>query len=259
MTAVSGALEVVRAVNGDRRLIFFGDIHGCYDELMMLLHRIAPAGDDVVVSVGDLIRKGPQPARCLDLWRDRRYLAVLGNHELKILAQAEQAAATHFVLKNADRSIVRRRDLVAYLRSWPVVIDFPGEDVAAVHGGLFPDMKLRPKPVERNREALIKMRYVRRDNGSWAMVPKGKEQRGDVPWWEVWDGDRTIVYGHTPRPKPHFEGKTIGLDTGCVYGGRLSAAIFENGQWSTVSVKARRTYARPEAALVQVVKRFRRR
>jgi hypothetical protein len=63
-----------------------------------------------------------------------------------------------------------------------------------------------------------------------------------VLWSERWKGDRFVVYGHTPLREPKFDSRALGLDTGCVYGGKLTAAIFD-GEWSTESVKAKRKYA----------------
>ncbi len=58
-------------------------------------------------------------------------------------------------------------------------------------------------------------------------VPLDGQKPGDVFWSEVWDGERMIIYGHTPTKnhKPKIEKKAIDLDTGCVYGGCLTAAI----------------------------------
>ena len=62
-------------------------------------------------------------------------------------------------------------------------------------------------------------------------------------WSEKWRGDRVVVYGHTPLREPKRDKQSLGLDTGCVYGGSLTAAVFTDGEWETVSVKAKRKYA----------------
>ena len=65
-----------------RRTIVIGDIHGCYDELMALLDKVALRDDDRVVSVGDLIVKGEKNREVLDLFiSDDHFSAVLGNHD----------------------------------------------------------------------------------------------------------------------------------------------------------------------------------
>jgi predicted phosphodiesterase len=111
------------------RLIFVGDIHGCYDELVELLRRLAPSASDTVVSVGDIVTKGPAADRCLELWRERGFLAVLGNNEVKLLHRARP------VLRFLARDpVLHRKELLRFIKSWPVVIDFPEIEIAAVHG-----------------------------------------------------------------------------------------------------------------------------
>jgi predicted phosphodiesterase len=218
------------------RIIAVGDIHGCYDELLELLVRIEPEEDDVVVSVGDVVSKGPAPARCLDLWRERGYLSVRGNNEIKLLEEA-RPILRYFVRENRD--VLRRKDLLRFVGSWPLVIDFAKESVTIVHGGFLPHMNVSDGDAP---EIVAELRWIRRKNGGWKAVPKEKRKKDDVLWAERWKGDRFVVYGHTPLREPKFDSRALGLDTGCVYGGKLTAAIFD-GEWSTVSVKAKRKYA----------------
>ena len=224
----------------DARLIFVGDIHGCYEELVELLDLVRPRDRDVVVSVGDVVRKGPAADRCLELWRERGYHAVLGNNELKVLARA-RPLLRYFA--GEDREVLRRRDLLRYIASWPLVVDFPNERVSAVHGGFLPRMSVTPEEVEKEREHVAELRWIRRKNGDWIAVPNEKKKAGDVLWSEKWKGDRFVVYGHTPLREPKFDRRALGLDTGCVYGRALTAAVYRNGEWETVSVEARRKYA----------------
>jgi diadenosine tetraphosphatase ApaH/serine/threonine PP2A family protein phosphatase len=220
------------------RLIFIGDIHGCFTELHELLDRVGPEGNDLVVSVGDIVTKGPDVARCLDLWRDRGYLAVQGNNEIKVLARARPLLRLF-----ARDEVLRRRDLLTYLRAWPLVIDFPKELVTAVHGGFLPQMHVTREDVEREQHVIPELRWIRKQNGEWRPVPKEKKKKDDVLWAEKWRGDRFILYGHTPVREPKRDKQALGLDTGCVYGGALTAAIYDGGEWRTMSVKAKRKYA----------------
>jgi len=220
-----------------RRHIFIGDIHGCFDEVNELLEQLEVRPDDVVVATGDLTRKGPAPDRCVELWRDRRYLTVLGNNDAKMIERAKRWPSRMFAA-HADRVVLKRPDLIDEIARWPLLLEFVEAGVIAVHGGVMPD-KSCP------REAALELRYIRRDDGGWRMIPKGKEQPGDKFWSEVWDGDRIVVYGHTPVRQPRVDRRAIGIDTGCVYGGKLSAAVFEQPmKWTLAGVRARRSYAR---------------
>jgi diadenosine tetraphosphatase ApaH/serine/threonine PP2A family protein phosphatase len=222
------------------RLIFIGDIHGCFEELRELLVRVAPDVNDTVISVGDVVTKGPAADRCLDLWRDRGYLAVQGNNEIKLLGRARPLLR---LFASEDRDVLRRHDLVRYIRSWPLVIDFPQEQVTAVHGGFLPQMNVTRDDVEREQESIPQLRWIRKQDGAWRPVPKEKKRKDDVLWAGKWRGDRFILYGHTPLREPKRDKQALGLDTGCVYGGSLTAAVFTDGVWETVSVKAKRKYA----------------
>ena len=220
-----------------RRHIFIGDIHGCFDEVTELLEQLEVGSTDVVVATGDLTRKGPAPDRCVELWRDRRFLTVLGNNDAKMTARAERWRSRTFAL-HSDRVILKRPDLIEEIARWPLLLEFVEAGVIVVHGGVMPD-KSCP------REAALELRYIRKGGDGWRMVPRGKEQPGDKFWSEVWNGDRIVVYGHTPVRQPRVDRKAIGIDTGRVYGGKLTAAVFEEPmKWTLAGVRARHAYAR---------------
>lgn len=234
------APELIRRIDAkpEGRLIVVGDIHGCYEELRELLRRVAPSANDLVMSVGDVVTKGPAADRCLDFWRDRGYLAVRGNNEVKTLANARS-----FMRYFANEEVLHRTDLLLYIRSWPLVIDFPSENVTVVHGGFLPNMNVTQEDVERERNVISELRWIRKQNGEWRPIGKEKRKKDDVLWSEKWRGDRFVLYGHTPLREPRRDKMALGLDTGCVYGGALTAAIYDDGEWETVSVKAKRKYA----------------
>ncbi|WP_448332383.1 metallophosphoesterase [Streptomyces sp. DSM 41534] len=67
-----------------RRTIIIGDIHGCFDELLELLDEVDIQPDDLLVSVGDLVDRGPAPGAVVRLFRERpNSVVVMGNHERK--------------------------------------------------------------------------------------------------------------------------------------------------------------------------------
>ena len=67
------------------RLIIYGDIHGCYDELISLRKKINPQDNDIEVCVGDIITKGKDSIKTLDFIIENNIKSVLGNHEDKII------------------------------------------------------------------------------------------------------------------------------------------------------------------------------
>lgn len=234
-------LQRVRAPRG--RVIVIGDIHGCRDELTELLGRLEPGPDDLVISTGDIVRKGPDPAGCLRLWRERGYLAVRGNNEEKILELARARRFRRLFLPKEDRAVLRRPDLLSLIRRWPLAIDLPRLDIAVVHGGVYPRMPVTEKAIARHADDVTRLRWIRREGKEWISVGKTPELDRDILWAKAWKGPRTVVYGHTPLRRPRVDRHAIGLDTGCVYGGWLTAAIHEDGKWSFKRVRARKQYA----------------
>ncbi len=217
------------------RLIFIGDVHGCFEELAELASLVSPASDDRVIGVGDLVAKGPASARVVDFFRERGWESVKGNQDHKTLERAADVPDLH-----------GRADLLEWLASLPDWIDIPSHGILVVHGGVLPGTPVAESLLRDQRSSLRTLRFLRRDcKGEWLPVPKGKERDTDRFWGDLWDGDRVVVYGHSPVPesKPRIRAKTIGLDTGCVYGGRLTAAVLEDGAWRFESVAAKRVHA----------------
>jgi len=221
------------------RTIVIGDIHGCLDELMALLDKLAPAEGDRVISVGDIVRKGPDPVGCLELWKERRFLAVQGNHETRVLDRRGHLLQCYF---GDDSPVLRRSDLVEWMREWPKFLRFNKEQIIVVHGGILPNGIDAMGDSEREHW-LPRLRYLRHVLSGWQPVSKSESAPGDQFWTSLWDGPETIVYGHTPRTALQRDRFAIGIDTGCVYGNELTAAVFDPSGWNFVSVKAKRAYA----------------
>lgn len=224
------------------RVIVIGDIHGCIDELRMLLGRLDVRARDLVIATGDLVRKGPRPDLCLRLFRDNGFRSVQGNNEQKLLTWSRHRWR-RLILPAEDRRVVGRRDLLAYIGSWPVVIDLPSINAAVVHGGFFPRMNVSAEAVGTRSDDLVRLRYIRRDGDGWQRAGD-KASDDSVLWCDRWNGPRTVLFGHTPLRRVLRRDHAIGLDTGCVYGGALTAAVYEHRRWRFERVPALRAYAR---------------
>ena len=214
-----------------RRTIIIGDIHGCYDELCELLDRVGPTTSDRVISVGDLIVKGEKNREVLDLFSvDERFSAVIGNHDRALLRYWRGEAVK--LKESQERTRVElepdRERYSAYLNSLPFMIDLGTHLV--VHAGVRPGIALK----DQAEEDLTELRTLGEDRTS----------RVGLPWYEVYDGDQVVLFGHWPASQPRRAPRAIGLDTGCVYGYQLTAYIIEADNF--ISVKARRDYASPK-------------
>lgn len=209
------------------RTIVVGDIHGCYDELEDMLAEVRFGVGDRLVSVGDLITKGPKSREVLDRFMSEpQFSAVMGNHDL---ALRRRWNGEKFTLKDSQKPTHKqlkkdKKHYVSYLNSLPFMIDLGTHLV--VHAGVRPGVALQSQTTE----DLTELRSLGRD----------RTARDGTPWYEVYDGEKIVLFGHWPAPEPRRGKRAIGLDTGCVYGNELTAYIIETGEFKTVP--ARRAY-----------------
>ena len=209
------------------RTIVVGDIHGCYDELMELLAKVNFSAEDRVVAVGDLITKGPKNREVLELFMtDPRFSAVIGNHDL---ALRRKWNGEKIKLKSAQKTTHKelkpnKETYAGFLNKMPFTIDLNTHMV--VHAGLRPNVELYSQTTE--------------DMTLLRTLGKDRESHDGTPWYDVYDGEKVVLFGHWPAPEPRRGKKAIGLDTGCVYGYNLTAYIIETGEF--VSVPAMRAY-----------------
>jgi len=215
------------------RTIVIGDIHGCYDELVALLNELSLAPEDRVVAVGDLVVKGPKNRQVLDLFRaDSRFSSVIGNHDLALVRYWSGESPK---LKNSQRLAAEELSIetdtyFGYLKSLPSLIDL-GKYVV-VHAGVRPGVPLEQQSID----DLTALRTLGPD----------RTDRAGIPWFEVYEGEKIVLFGHWPGPEPKRGRAAIGIDTGCVYGYHLTAFIIESEQF--VRVPAKRAYAEPATA-----------
>ncbi|MFO1076664.1 MAG: metallophosphoesterase [Planctomycetota bacterium] len=193
------------------RRIFVGDIQGCLEPLERLLQAVGfRAGRDRLLPVGDLVNKGPDSAGVVALLMRLGAEPVRGNHDL------------HWVAKGRCRDGAQR----AWLEAQPFVRVL--YDVVMVHAGLHPawseEHLLQLSPAE--QDYAINVRYCDqagdRPPSDWP--PPGPPYR---PWDDFYRGRKRVVFGHWARRGLVVRPQCVGLDTGCVYGGKLSAWIAE--------------------------------
>ena len=214
------------------RLIAIGDIHGCHVEFADLLAQLELTRDDRLILLGDLVNRGPDSRKVIALARTHRATALLGNHELRLLKYR----------KTGDRKYIKEQDLATfdqlqpddweYLEKMPLTFEEPALNVVFVHGGFLPG---EPWP-RQTAEVVTRIQVVDR-NGR----PAKRADAPDAPAWaDLWSGPPFVVYGHTPRPDIYKLKWSVGIDTGCVLGGQLTAFVLPEKRF--IQVKARQRY-----------------
>lgn len=218
--------------NGAGRLVCIGDVHGCVEELEVLLADLAPAAADRLVFLGDYIDRGAASRATLDLLVDLRArlprtVFLRGNHEEMLLA--------YVGLGGDGADVFLRAGGVATLASYDVEVrgrSAPSRD----------DVLARIPPA--HLAFLCEGLVLHHAEGAFLFVHAGvrpgvglaQQEARDLLWIreEFLSAEhgfpQTVVFGHTPLRDVWFQGRRkIGLDTGCVYGGRLSAIDLTEG------------------------------
>lgn len=223
------------------RHVIVGDVHGCRAELDALLDKLSfDPGSDVLVTVGDLVAKGPDSKGVVERCRQLGALSVRGNHDEHCLRwlRAREAAEPLPELRPAHQAVVDAldEDDWDYLRALPLHRRLPGlrggEDVLVVHAGFVPGVPLEAQ------EPKWQMNLRSIDQGE-----PSKRANDGVPWAGRWPGPELVVFGHDAIRSLQRYPHALGLDTGCCYGGRLTAAVFEGGTHELAHVEAERQYA----------------
>lgn len=218
-----------------KKIIAIGDIHGCSIELDELLEALEyNEEDEHLVFLGDLINRGPDSRGVLDRVHElNNKTLIVGNHELRLLNFKKTGDSSK--LKPYDYStleILEERDWKLFESMVPTyyVREY---DTVFVHGGFLPNIPWQEQPVE----VVAKIQTVSPDG-----KPKKRTKNNENPLWsDLWVGPPFVVYGHTPNIDKIERGTwSLDLDTGCVWGGSLSAYVLPGK--AIVSVPAHKKY-----------------
>ena len=229
-----------------------GDVHGCRSELDTLLDELGWGGTRhpdgrIAVFVGDLVDRGPDTPgvlrRVMSMVVAGTALCVEGNHEAK-LARALRGANVRVAhglaesLAQLGREPAEFREQVAeFLAGLPHQLSLDDGRLIVAHAGLREDLHGVDSPRARSF-ALYGDTTGRTDE-------YGLPVR--LPWQDDYRGDAMVVYGHTPVLEARWVHNTICLDTGVVFGGRLTALRYPEREF--VGVPAERQWCAPSRPL----------
>ena len=227
-----------------------GDVHGCYDELVDLLGSLGYAEDAdgamrhpegrTAVFLGDIVDRGPATPDVLrtvmGMVEAGSALCVAGNHENKLVRalRGRDVQVTHGLAESLAQLEKGPEDFRARVLEFldglisHYVLD--GRRLVVAHAGMREEMQGRSSAAVR---AFALYGETTGETDEFGLPVR-------YPWAEEYRGEAVVVYGHTPVPEAEWINNTICIDTGCVFGGSLTALRYPEKE--LISVPARRTY-----------------
>ncbi len=183
-----------------------GDIHGCLKPLQRLMEKIDPEPDEAVVFIGDYIDRGPHTREVVDylLALPFRTVFLLGNHEQMLLDFLAGQNEELFLLNGGSST----------MRSY----GGDSDNIPAAHLHFFQRLLAKYETPD----------YLFVHAGLRPLVPLEQQELKDLIWIRqefyqfVGKFPKPVVFGHTPLTRVMLADDRIGVDTGCVYGGKLS-------------------------------------
>ncbi len=198
------------------RTIFIWDVHGCYKELKLLVKRIRTQEDDKVYLTWDAVNWWPKSYKVLKfLYKNKeQFKSVAWNNDLGFLRwyDSQGKEYNHQYSKKAFKELKEKIDekkayhLIDFLRSLPLYIE--EDNFILVHWWIVPWKPLR----EHTEDEITCIRTYQ-----------------ERPWYEYYNWEKMVVYGHWAKNGLRVRKNTIWLDSGCVYWRCLTAYVLETG------------------------------
>lgn len=243
------------------RTCIIGDVHGMTAMLRALIEKLELRAGDTLVSLGDLVDKGEDPAGTVRYLRETKQAAdfevvlIVANHEDRHLRYRRNLTVRPKVAREQAEMAPELPALAEQLgeADWEFLASavpfwrLERHNILAVHGGIPGNMETFPESLEearglsrkhaRNLEQIYRTRIISAEDGRFRAL--GREEPGDVFWAEVYDGRfGHVVFGHQPWfDGPREFSHATGIDTGAVDGGELTAlVVHENGRREYIAV-----------------------
>ena len=196
------------------KVFIIGDVHGCFKEFLALLKKAnyKPKKHRLIL-VGDVINRGPHSLELLKWLKKNNIELVRGNHEQSFIRGVKNSGLLNPVLKQLKKDMKGKlNQWIDFLEALPFYIE--GEDFLVVHGGLVP----QEEPKYSDPHLLMNIR-------TWDGIGQDIKSEANPPWYQFYKGQKTVVYGHWAHQGLKLRKNSIGLDSGCVYGGSLSGVF----------------------------------
>jgi protein phosphatase len=235
-----------------------GDVHGCLDELLDLLlrlgYQVAPSSTAAepsplsvippegrrVVFLGDLVDRGPKVVEVVGLamamCEAGAAFCVQGNHDAKLVRalRGRSVRVAHGLQQSLEQLAAvsggQRARIAEFLDRLPSHLVLDSGNLVAAHAGMKEELQ--------GLDTAAARAFALYGETTGEVDEYGLPVRCD--WAANYHGGATVVYGHTPVANPTWVNRTINIDTGCVFGGRLTALRYP--ERDLVSVPARQAY-----------------
>ncbi len=235
-----------------------GDVHGCFAELCDLLEKLGytikthadktidlgfsvePPPGRKAIFLGDLVDRGPDSPNVLRLVmsmvKEGTALCVPGNHDMKLLKKlkGKEVQLQHGLNKTLEQLAFEPEEfqntVAQFLDKLVSHYVLDGGKLVVAHAGLREDMQGRASGAVR---AFCLYGETTGETDEFGLPVR-------LNWAAEYRGKAMVVYGHTPVPEPEWVNRTINIDTGCVFGGKLTALRYPEKE--LVSIPALKTY-----------------
>ena len=203
-----------RAAQKAKKTLIVGDTHGCFYEFKALLKKAKYQKESArLILLGDMINRGPDSLKMLEWARANGAEAIRGNHEQAFIDGLEGQRPLSQSLQKLKKDMGQDLNFwLKWLKRLPFYIKT--EDFIAVHGGLVPGQRIE----DSDPHLLMNIR-------TWDGKGQDIKNPNHPAWHSLYKRDTLVVYGHWAEQGLKIKPNSIGLDTGCVYGGELSGLL----------------------------------
>ena len=222
--------------------VIYGDIHGCLEELEEI-RKLIPK-NSFEISVGDILDKGPYPVEALRYAQKNKIFTIMGNHEYKHL---RKFWGRKVQLDEDQQRVYRqlKQEDFDFIKSMPFFVKL--NHLTIVHAGITNWIKLNNPKLN----LMTLLLFLRDVDEKERFLPINHDNPNAKYWADVYKGgEGFIVYGHNPFRKIKKNKFAAGIDTGCVYGNKLTALIIKDTlnpqNYEIIQVQAKKQYSKPK-------------